>query len=239
MKKTKIVGTIGPASIEYKIMKKLVQAGLNVVRINLSHAKMEDMEKILANVKQLREELNVSLPIMIDTRGPELRVRTFKKDSVKINKGQKFIFTERTVQGDETIVSLNAPGISKCISVGNEILAVNGLLTFEVLEINNKDIITKAKNSGVLSNRKSLSIPGVKFSTPYLNKPDMKDILWAIKNNVEYVAASFVNSKDDVSALRKFIEKNNITDVLYCQALTRLLINGTNDFKLFDKVIIE
>jgi len=209
MKKTKIVGTIGPASIEYKIMKKLVQAGLNVVRINLSHAKMEDMEKILANVKQLREELNVSLPIMIDTRGPELRVRTFKKDSVKINKGQKFIFTERTVQGDETIVSLNAPGISKCISVGNEILAVNGLLTFEVLEINNKDIITKAKNSGVLSNRKSLSIPGVKFSTPYLNKPDMKDILWAIKNNVEYVAASFVNSKDDVSALRKFIEKNN------------------------------
>ncbi|MBR6778915.1 MAG: pyruvate kinase [Clostridia bacterium] len=209
MRKTKIVGTIGPASIELSVMKKLVQAGLNVVRINLSHAKIEDMNKILKNVKQIRRELKVPLPIMVDTRGPEIRVRTFKEGSVKIKKGQKFIFTGKDIEGDETAVSLNCPEIVKCIKVGNKILAVNGLLAFKVVEIVDKDIITKAMNSGVISNRKSLSIPGVKFSTPYLNAADKKDLLWAIENDIDFVAASFVNSKEDVLTLRRFIAKNN------------------------------
>ncbi len=208
MRRTKIVGTIGPASIELAVMKKLVSAGLNVVRINLSHAKLEDMEKILKNVKTIRKEMKVPLPIMIDTRGPEIRVKTFKDGSVKIKRGQQFIFTGRNVEGDENIVSLNNAEIVNCIKTGNKILAVNGLITFKVLEVNGKDVITKAMNSGVISNRKSLSIPGVKFSTPYLNSADKKDILWAINNNIEYVAASFVNSKEDVNVLRKFIEKN-------------------------------
>lgn len=208
MKKTKIVGTIGPSSMDYKVLKKLVQAGLNVVRINLSHAKLDDMNKTLNNVKKLREELNIPLPIMIDTRGPEIRVRTFKTGSVEIKKGQKFIFTGRNIEGDNTQVSLNAPSIVKCVSVGDKILAVNGLISFNVIDIKGKDIITKALNSGVISNRKSLSIPGVKYSTPYLNDADKHDILWAIQNDIEYVAASFVNSKDDVAVLRKFIETN-------------------------------
>lgn len=208
MRRTKIVGTIGPASIELNIMKKLVSAGLNVVRINLSHAKLEDMETILKNVKTIRKEMKVPLPIMIDTRGPEIRVKTFKDGSVKIKRGQKFTFTARNVEGNENIVSFNIPDIVACIKPGNKILAVNGLLTFKVVEVDGKDVITKAMNSGVISNRKSLSIPGVKFSTPYLNAADKKDILWGIKNDVEYIAASFVNSKDDVLTLQKFIEKN-------------------------------
>lgn len=208
MKKTKIVGTIGPASIDYKVLKKLVQAGLNVVRINLSHAKLEDMNTIMQNVKRLREELNIPLPVMIDTRGPEIRVRTFAEGSVQIKKGQKFIFTGRNVIGDNTQVSLNAPSIVKCVSKGDKILAVNGLITFDVVDVAGKDIITKAKNSGVLSNRKSLSIPGVRYTTPYLNEADKHDILWAIENDVDFVAASFVNSKEDVQALRKFIKTN-------------------------------
>lgn len=209
MKKTKIVATVGPACMDYKILKKMVQAGLNVVRINLSHAKVEDNEIVLKNVKKLRKELNVALPIMLDTRGPELRVRTFEDNSVQIKKGQKFIFTGRNVKGDNTQVSLNAPGLAKCVKVGNKILAVNGLLVFKIVDIQGKDIITKAMNSGVLSNRKSLSIPGIKFSTPYLNEADKLDILWGIKNKIEYVAASFVNSKKDVADLRKFIQSNN------------------------------
>lgn len=209
MKKTKIIATIGPACMEYKTLKKMVQAGLNVVRINLSHSTVEDNEIILKNVKKVREELNVPLPIMLDTRGPEIRVRTFADGSVNIKKGQKFIFTGRSVQGDSTRVSLNARGLEKCVAVGNKILAVNGLLTFKIIDIKDKDIITRAMNSGVLSNRKSLSIPGAKFSTPYLNNVDKIDILWGIKNNIEYIAASFVNSKDDVETLRKFIRNNN------------------------------
>ena len=109
MKKTKIIGTIGPASIDYEVMKKLVLAGLNVVRINLSHAKIEDMETILTNVKRIRQELNVPLPIMLDTRGPEIRVKTFETGSVNIVKGQKFTFTSKNIVGNKNIVSVNIP----------------------------------------------------------------------------------------------------------------------------------
>ena len=208
MRKTKIIGTIGPASNSYEVMKKLAMAGLNIVRINLSHAKLEDMEKILANVKRIRKELKLPLPIMLDTRGPEVRVKTFEKDSVQIKKGQQFIFTGRDIIGDENGVSFNVPEIVKCIKVGNKILAVNGLLTFKVTDVRGQDVITKAMNSGVLSNRKSLSIPNVKYSTPYLNDQDKQDILWGIKNDVELIAASFVNGKEDVGAIRSFIKKN-------------------------------
>ena len=208
MRKTKIIGTIGPASIDYEMMKKLVQAGLNVVRINLSHAKLKDMDTIFKNVKKLRKELDVPLPIMIDIRGPELRVKTFKEGSVEIKKGKQFIFTGSDVVGDETKVAINLPEIVSCIKAGDKILAVNGLLTFKVIEVNENDIITKAQDSGILSNRKSLFVPGVKYNTPYLNEADKKDILWGIKNNVELIAASFVNSKEDVKTLRKFITKN-------------------------------
>ena len=208
MRKTKIIGTIGPASIDYSVMKKLVLAGLNIVRINLSHAKIEDMETVCNNVKRVRKELNVPLPIMIDTRGPEVRVKTFKEGKVTIKKGQKFIFTGKNIQGDENRVSLNLPSIVKAIKVGDKILAVNGLLSFKVLEIDGQDVITKALNSGVISNRKSLSIPGVKFTTPYLNSADKKDILWAIENDIDLIAASFVSSKEDVLILRKFISEN-------------------------------
>lgn len=208
MRKTKIIGTIGPASNSYDVMKRLVLAGLNIVRINLSHAKVDDMEKILNNVKKLRQELKLPLPIMLDTRGPEVRVKTFANDSVNIKKGQKFIFTGRDIVGNEQEVSFNTPEIVRCIKAGNKILAVNGLLTFKVLEVKEQDVITKAMNSGILSNRKSLSIPNVKYSTPYLNDQDKQDILWGIKNDIELIAASFVNGKEDVIVLRSFIEKN-------------------------------
>ena len=208
MRKTKIIGTIGPASIYYDVMKNLVLNGLNVVRINLSHAKLKDMEIILKNVKKLRKELNVPLPIMIDTRGPELRVKTFESGSVTIQKNQLFTFTSKDIVGDETKVSINHPQILSNISVGDKILAVNGLLTFKVVELTDTDVITKAMDDGVLSNRKSLFVPGVKLNTPYLNDLDKQDILWGIKNNVELIAASFINSKEDVKTLRKFITKN-------------------------------
>ncbi len=208
MRKTKIIATIGPASIDYDIMKSLVLAGLNVVRINLSHANIKDMDAILKNVKKLRKELSVPLPIMLDTRGPELRVKTFKEGSVEIKKGQTFIFSTADVVGDNTNVSINLPEIVSSIKVGDRILAVNGLLNFKVEKIENGNIMTKAQNEGVLSNRKSLFVPGVKLNTPFINDMDRKDILWGIKNNVELLAASFVNSKEDVKVLRNFITKN-------------------------------
>lgn len=209
MRKTKIIGTIGPVSSDYSTLKSLVQAGLNVVRINLSHAKFDDMNKILSNVKKIRTELNCPLPIMIDTRGPEIRVKTFKNGEVQIKKGQSFTFTARDIVGTNEIVALNEPEIVKCIKPGNKILAVNGLITFKVEEVIDTEVITKACNSGIISNHKSLSIPGIKFNTPYLNDADKQDILWAIENDIDFVAASFVNSKEDVNVLRDFLTQNN------------------------------
>ena len=208
MRKTKIVATIGPASNNCETLKNMVLAGLNVVRINLSHAKIKDMEQTVKIVKRLRKELKVPLPIMIDTRGPEIRVKTFKDGQAQIKKGQRFIFTARDVEGDDTQVSFNHPCIVKCIKPGDRILAVNGLLVFKVLEVTDKDVITKAQNAGVLGNRKSLSIPGIKFNTPYLNEQDKDDIIWAIKNDVDIIAASFVNSKQDIMVLKKYITDN-------------------------------
>lgn len=208
MKKTKIVCTIGPSSCDIKIMKRMVLAGMNVVRINLSHSDISGMSNIMKNVKQIRKDLGVPLPVMIDTRGPEIRVKTFKDGKAEIVKGQNFTFTGRVVEGNNNSVSLNIANLANNVKVGDKILACDGLLTFEVIKIQEKDIVTKALNSGVISNRKSLCIPGVHLTTPYLNTADKTDILWAIKNDVDYIAASFVNSKEDVLTLRKFIEKN-------------------------------
>lgn len=211
MRKTKIIGTIGPASSNYQTLKELALAGLNVVRINLSHATLEGMNGILENVKRIRQELNIPLPIMIDTRGPEIRVKKFKNGEVKIKKGQIFTFTGRDVEGTEEIVSFNEPEIVKCIKPNNKILAVNGLISFKVLEVNGTEVKTKALNSGIIANHKSLSIPGIKFNTPYLNDLDKKDILWAVENDIDFVAASFVNSKQDVYDLRKFLNEHGST----------------------------
>ena len=209
MKKTKIIGTIGPASNNYQTLKKLVLAGLNVVRINLSHATREDMENIFNIVNKIREELNCSLPIMIDTRGPEIRVKTFKDGSVKLTRGQIFTFTGRDVEGTNEIVSFNIPEIVECIKPNQKILAVNGLITFKVLEVNGLDVKCKVLIPGVISNKKSLAIPGVKFTTPYLNDKDISDIEWGIKHGAEIIAASFVNCKEDVLELRALINKHN------------------------------
>ena len=209
MRKTKIIGTIGPASISYNTMKNLVVAGLDVVRINLSHATLQDMDTIVRNVKDIRKELNVPLPIMVDTRGPELRVGTFKNGSVEIKKGQQFTFVGKQVEGDEKMVSISETNIIKNVKPGDKILANDGLIIFDVIKVEKKEIITKAKNSGTLKNKKSLCIPGVEFTTPYLNKEDKKDILWAIKNDVDFVAASFVSSEKDILDLKSFIKEND------------------------------
>ena len=209
MRKTKIIGTIGPASSDYQTLKQLVLAGLNVVRINLSHATLDGMNNILENVKKLREELNCPLPIMIDTRGPEIRVKKFENGEVTIKKGQLFTFTSKDIIGNNEIVSFNEPEIVKCIKPNGKILACNGLITFKVLEVTNTEVKTKALNSGVISNHKSLSIPGIKYNTPYLNNADKRDILWGIENDIDFVAASFVNCADDVNVLKEFLNSHN------------------------------
>ena len=208
MRKTKIIGTIGPSSSSYQVLKKMVQAGLNIVRINLSHAVRHEMDILMETIQRIRDELNVPLPVMIDTRGPEIRVKDFENGKAEIKKGQQFIFTGREILGNNHAVSINYPTIVKNIKLNDKILAVNGLMAFKVIDIKGKDIITTALNTGEISNKKSISIPNLMLNIHYLNELDKTDILWGIKHKVDYVAGSFVNSKNDVLALRKFIKDN-------------------------------
>lgn len=208
MKKTKIIATIGPSSNNYKTIKNMVGAGLNVVRLNMSHGVREGHQVVVDIVKKLRQDLGVSLPIMMDNRGPEIRVLNFADGSVNIKKGQEFTFCGQNILGDSTRVSLNHPSIVKDVKVGDKILACNGLITFKITSIEGDNIHTKALSSGVLSNHKSLFLPNTRLNIEYLNEEDKKDIVWAIKNDIEYMACSFVNSAKDVESVKKYIKDN-------------------------------
>lgn len=227
--KTQIVATIGPTSINYAIMKKMAQAGMDIVRINLSHAVMPDMEQIVENVKQLKKETGIKLSLMLDTRGPEIRVKTFEQGGVEIKKGQQFIFTAKSVAGNTEMVAINQPSIIKNIEIGNKILANDGLLEFKVVEKQDKDVITVAKNSGILSNNKSLFIPNLKLNIKYLNDKDKEDILWAVKNKFDMVAISFVNSKKDVQLVRKLLKDNNSNMKIISKIESALGVKNLNE----------
>ena len=207
--KTQIVATIGPSSIAYQTMKKMAQAGMDIVRINLSHAVRQDMDTIVANVKQLKKETGIKLQLMLDTRGPEIRVKKFENGKVEIKKGQQFIFSAKNVVGNAERVALNQPSIVKNIEIGSKILANDGLLEFKVEDKTDSEVICVAKNSGTLSNNKSLFIPNLKLNIKYLNDNDKEDILWAIKNKFDMLAISFVNSKKEVQAVRKLLKDNS------------------------------
>ncbi len=227
--KTQIVATIGPTSINYATMKKMVQAGMDIVRINLSHAVMPDMEQIVENVKQLKKETGIKLSLMLDTRGPEIRVKTFEQGRVEIKKGQQFIFTAKSVVGNTEMVAINQPSIIKNIEIGNKILANDGLLEFKVVEKQDKDVVTVAKNSGILSNNKSLFVPNLKLNIKYLNDKDKEDILWAVKNKFDMVAISFVNSKKDVQLVRKLLKANNSNMKIISKIESALGVKNLNE----------
>lgn len=226
--KTQIVATIGPSSFDFQTMKKMAQAGMDIVRINLSHAKHEDMEAIVANVKQLRKE-GFNLSLMLDTRGPEIRVKTFKDGKVDIKKGQNFVFTAKCVVGNAESVSINQPRIVKNVEIGSVVKANDGLLEFKVVDKTEKDIITVAKNGGILSNNKSLFIPNLKLNIKYVNDLDLQDIIWAVKNKFDMVAISFVNSKKDVHAVRKILADNKSNMKIISKIESALGVKNLNE----------
>lgn len=209
MRKTKIIATIGPATNNYKTLKDLITAGINVVRLNLSHGTRDEHQSIIDLAKKLRTEMKIPLPIMLDTRGPEVRVLEFENSFVILEKGARFIFTSEKIIGNTEIVGVTQNRIIKLLNIGDKILANDGLVSFVVENKTDTALICRVLEGGKVSNNKSLAFPGVVLNLPYLNESDKSDILFGIKNDVEYIAASFVNSKDNIITLRNFIEKND------------------------------
>lgn len=207
MRKTKILATIGPACNNYKTLKEMVLSGLNGVRINFSHGSIEANQKILDLAKQIREELHIPLSIVVDTRGPEVRVLKFKDGKTVLKKGQIFKFTNQTNEGDNGQVGVTRPIIFKALKEGAKVLACDGLIVLKVIEVKPNEIVCKVTAGGEISNNKGLFFPGVEYNFEYLNDADKTDLIWAIKNDVDYIAASFVNCKEDVLTLKKLVSE--------------------------------
>ena len=208
MRKTKIICTIGPASENEKTLTEMIKAGMNVARLNFSHGTHDEHEKKIALVKSVREKLDMPIAIMLDTKGPEYRIGTFAEGKVEVNSGDTFIFTTDDVEGDSTKVSVNYKDLIRNLSVGDRVLVNNGLVIFEVKELNGNDAICEVIIGGALSNRKSMSFPNKVMPGPFLSEQDKSDLLFGIEHDVDFVAASFVSTRDDVLELREFLDAN-------------------------------
>ena len=208
MRKTKIICTIGPASENKETLTRMVKAGMNVARLNFSHGTYPEHQKKIDLIKEVRSELGVPLGIMLDTKGPEYRIRTFRDGKVTVCEGDTFTFTTDEVEGDETRVSVNYKGLVNDLSIGDRILVNNGLVVFEVTALEGPNAVCRVVIGGVLSNRKSMCFPNKVMTGPYLSEQDKQDLLFGIQNEVDFVAASFVSTKSDMEELKSFLVAN-------------------------------
>ncbi len=208
MRKTKIICTIGPASSDADTFAAMCRAGLNVARLNFSHGTHEEHKQKLDMIKRVREELGLPIAIMLDTKGPEYRIKTFKNGEIMLHDGDDFTFTTREVEGDETIVSVSYSDLARDLEVGDTILVNNGLVIFRVTSIDGDDIHCTVVVGGKLSNRKSMSFPGKVLKQEFLSEQDKSDLLFGIENGVDFVAASFVSCRKDVADMKAFLKEN-------------------------------
>ena len=208
MRKTKIVCTIGPASEKYEILKELIEKGMNVMRLNFSHGDFKEHGNRIKLVREISEELNKNVGIMLDTKGPEIRTKKFE-GKVLLNQGKEFIiYTKEDVLGDSTRCSVTYEDLYKDVEVGGKILIDDGLVALEIKNIEEGKIICVVLNSGEVSSNKGVNLPKSKIKLPALTDKDKKDLLFGIENDVEYVAASFIRKADDVIKIREFLNSN-------------------------------
>lgn len=208
MKKTKIVCTLGPASSTKEIISAMADAGMNVVRLNFSHGLHSEHAEKIKTVKEVREEKHISLPIMLDTKGPEFRIKTFKNGKVMLKDGDVFRFTAEDIVGDETRVGVSYPELCEEMRPGDKILLNNGLIVFRVKEIQTPDVICTVEVGGELSNRKSMFFPDKELNMTFLSEQDKEDLLFGIEQGVDFVALSFVSKAQDVVDVRNFLNEH-------------------------------
>lgn len=213
LRKTKIVCTIGPSSGDENTIKEMCKAGMNVARLNFSHNTHSDHASRIETIKKVREELNLPIAILLDTKGPEYRIKTFKDGKIFLDEGDKFIFTSEEVEGDETKVSVNYKDLPKEMNKGDKILLNNGLLSFEVEDCTETEVRTTVLIGGELSNRKSMSFPNKTLKQVYLSEQDKADILFGIQHDIDFLACSFVSCRQDLIDVKEFLKANGDPDI--------------------------
>lgn len=209
MRRTKIVCTLGPASESVEMMRELAIAGLDAARLNFSHGTYESHGMLIKNLKQVRDELKKHIPLILDTKGPEIRIKKFEKDRIYLENGADFTLTTEDVIGNESIVSVTYKDLPKDLNCSSRLLLDDGLIELKVVELTDKEVRCKVVNGGFLSSNKGINIPDVYVNLPSLTERDIEDIKFGIKMDVDYIAASFIRSANDVNNIRKVLKENN------------------------------
>lgn len=213
MRKTKIVCTIGPASESEETITAMCEAGMNVARLNFSHGTHAAHEKMIAAIKRVRKRLGLPIAIVLDTKGPEYRIKAFEKGEVTLTDGAAFTLTAEEVVGNETVVSVSYDNLANELEKGDVVLLNNGLITLQVEETAPPHVHCRVIHGGVLSDRKSMSFPGKVLQQEYLSEQDKKDLLFGIAQGVDYIACSFVSRAQDLIDVHAFLTAHNATDI--------------------------
>jgi pyruvate kinase len=208
MRKTKIICTLGPATDSDEVLEALVLEGMNVARLNFSHGTHEDHDRNIRRVRALSEKHDTPIAVLLDTKGPEIRTGDLKKDKIFLESGKRFTLFAEPEEGDENGVSISFPDLYQDVSAGAEILLDDGLISLEVTAVEGRDIVCQIKNDGWLSAHKGINVPDVHLNMPYMSQKDKQDILFGIEKKVDFIAASFVRTSEDVKELRRFLNDN-------------------------------
>ncbi len=209
MRKTKIICTIGPASESEEKLRELMLAGMNVARFNFSHGSHDEHRRKFERIRKLRDELDLPVATMLDTKGPEIRLKDFKEGKVQLEAGQTFTLTSREVEGTKDEVSITYKELTNDCKSGMTILLDDGLIELTVEKVTDTDIVCKVVNGGPVSDKKGVNVPGAELSMPYLSEQDRSDIIFGCEQGFDFVAASFVRTKEDVLDIRKILDENN------------------------------
>jgi len=206
MRKTKIIATIGPASEIPEVFENMIKAGLNVARLNMSHGSYEEHGAKINLIKRINEKLGSNVAIMLDTKGPEIRLGDFDKDTILLIEGKTFTLTTKDIIGTEEIAHVTYKKIVKDVKKGDKILLNDGLVMLNVEKVTRTDVICTIENTGIVKSKKSVNIPGLKLSLDFLTDKDKQDVKFGVDNGIDYIAASFVRRKEDIKELREYVD---------------------------------
>lgn len=240
MRKTKIICTLGPATDDPAILRQLMLGGMNVARLNFSHGTHEEHAERVAQVKRIREELGLPVALLLDTKGPELRLGLFEDGHTTLKEGEDFILTPAPFLGTAHKSHVSSDILSSCVRPGTIIMLDDGLLKLEVHKVDGDEVYTRVLVGGPISNHKSLNVPGVKIGLPYLSPKDVEDILFAIEHDFDYIAASFVRCAQDIADIAALLEENNGKDIQIIAKIenTEGVDNADDIIKLSDGIMV-
>ena len=208
MRKTKIVCTLGPASSDEDVLREMIQSGMNVARLNFSHGTYDNFHQLITTLKKLRREMSVPLAILLDTKGPEIRLGNFEKKSEELKDGDRFTLTTREISGNAQEVSVTVKTLPACVKTGDRILIDDGLVVLRVEDTTDTDVNCTVVTGGTVSNHKGVNVPNIKIDMPFLSEADKNDMIFGIREDVDFVAASFVSDREDVVTMREFLKEN-------------------------------